>query len=389
MAQRICMIVYNYYPFDVRVRREVNALTRRGCSVDVICARREGESRLEVSGTGCKIFRLPVTKIRGDSAIGHLYAYAVFLFLSAITVSWLSFRRPYRIVQVHTLPDILVFSAIVPKLLGSKLILDLHEIMPEFFASKYKLRRNHPLVQVLALLERASIRFADRIITINEPIRDIFVRRDSPKSRVVVVMNAVDEDDFPRFPRVPHDGFRLMYHGSLMDLYGVDLVLEALSSMDDRLSGIEFHIFGEGPQKQELAALTERLHLKDIVFLHGLVSVGEICSNMSNMDVGVVSIRRDEFVDLSFSNKLAEYIYSGVPVIATRLSSTLRYFDEHAVCYFDSEDVGDLASKITELRRDPSKGLHQAKEAFEQYQRINWAVMRERYWELVGSLMNE
>ena len=40
-------------------------------------------------------------------------------------------------IHVHSVPDFLVFAALVPKLLGARIILDIHDILPEFYASKF------------------------------------------------------------------------------------------------------------------------------------------------------------------------------------------------------------------------------------------------------------
>ncbi len=76
---------------------------------------------------------------------------------------------------MHSLPDPLVFAALVPKLTGARVILDLHECMPEFFATKFGVALDHRGVRVVAAAEQASIRFADFAITCTEQMREAFV----------------------------------------------------------------------------------------------------------------------------------------------------------------------------------------------------------------------
>ena len=75
------------------------------------------------------------------------------------------------------MPDALVFAAAVPRLLGARVLLDLHECMPEFFSVKYGVGPAHPALRLLAAAEQMSIRFADRVITCTEEMRETFVRR--------------------------------------------------------------------------------------------------------------------------------------------------------------------------------------------------------------------
>ena len=107
---------------------------------------------------------------------------------------------------------------------------------------------------------------------------------------------------------------------------------------------------------------------------------------IAETDIGVVPTVKDGYIDLSFSNKLAEYVSMKTPAVATRLRSTLEYFTEDAISYFESRDVDALASKILELYMNPQKRLLQAEKAFQQYQEIRWAVMKKRYVGLIESL---
>jgi len=47
------------------------------------------------------------------------------------------FSTRYQLIHVHSVPDFLVFAAIVPKLLGTPVVLDIHDVLPEFYASKF------------------------------------------------------------------------------------------------------------------------------------------------------------------------------------------------------------------------------------------------------------
>ena len=108
----------------------------------------------------------------------------------------LHFRRRYELVQVHSLPDPLVFAALVPKLTGARVVLDLHECMPEFFATKFGLPLDHRAVRLIGAAEQASIRFADFAITCTEQMREAFVGRGADPDKIGVVLNAADEAVF-------------------------------------------------------------------------------------------------------------------------------------------------------------------------------------------------
>lgn len=87
------------------------------------------------------------------------------------------------------MPDALVFAALVPRLLGARVLLDLHECMPESFATKYDVDRTHPIVRLLSWLEQRSIAFADHAITCTELQREAFVGRGAARDKIEVVLN--------------------------------------------------------------------------------------------------------------------------------------------------------------------------------------------------------
>src|SRR6267143_1503754 len=126
---RHCMIVQNYYPFwEPRVRREAEALVDQGHSVDVIC-RRQGSEPKHESGGRVTIHRLALGEKR-LRLFSHLFDYVAFAFLAFLELPRLHIQRLFDVVQVHHMPDLLVCSAIIPRLTGSRISLDSHGVMP-------------------------------------------------------------------------------------------------------------------------------------------------------------------------------------------------------------------------------------------------------------------
>ena len=187
---RICMVSASYYPDDPRPRREAEALVQAGFGVDVICLRKEGEAGRERVG-GVAVHRLPVRRSRAGR-VRYLLDYALFFLLALFTLAALHPRRWYRIIHVHNMPDALVFCAILPRIAGARVILDLHDPMPEVYRTKYDLPAEHRVIRLLRFLERRSIAFADLVLTPNLAFRELFVDRGCPASKVHIIMNSPD-----------------------------------------------------------------------------------------------------------------------------------------------------------------------------------------------------
>src|SRR5207244_3688383 len=119
-------LVLTYYSAEVRSRRAVVALVNEGMHVELFCLRKSQNESLRESFNGVDIFRLPLRRHRGG-ALTYFLRYAAFILgaFSLLTIRSLSGRPD--VVHTHNMPDVLVFSALIPKLLGAKIILDLHD----------------------------------------------------------------------------------------------------------------------------------------------------------------------------------------------------------------------------------------------------------------------
>src|ERR1700730_18240309 len=145
-----CMVTYSFYEGDTRVMRYAETLAGRGDRVDVIALRRNGQSRKEVVH-GVNVYRVQ-RRSSNDSARG---SYLAGILLFCCRAMFLLMRRHvrarYQLIHVHSVPDFLVFAAWFPKLTGTKIILDIHDLLPEFYASKYSANHNSVAVKLLRL----------------------------------------------------------------------------------------------------------------------------------------------------------------------------------------------------------------------------------------------
>ena len=385
------MVAYAYYSQDARIPKEAEALAQQGMKVDCFCLRERGHVGWEVVND-VNVYHLPLSKYRGTSTFRYILSYILFFMLSFFVITKFYFKQRYNVIQFHTLPDFIIFAGVIPKLCGAKLLLDMHEIMPEFYMSKFNVGMSHPLIKLLKLLEKISVRFADAVIVINEPIKRLLLQRCKFKSVPTVIMNCADDRLFNAnyLPSSSNsDDFNLMYHGTLTKIYGLEVAIQAVAKLKNQVPNLKFYIFGNEEEADNLKKLVNQLGVcKNVIFV-GRVSREEIPQYINRADIGILPTIRDVFIDYSFSNKLAEYVCMKTPVVSTRLKSTLEYFSEDTISYFESQNVDDLASKIYELYTNPQKRLLQAEKAFQYYQKIRWAIMRERYIELIYSLMNQ
>lgn len=390
IVARICLIRQFYYPLDIRVRREVEALIGAGHEVDVICLRRPDEPARELTGR-LRVHRVGVSHRRGG-VLSYLTQYGSFFAAAMWLAGWKHLRRRYDIVQVNSMPDALVFAAMVPRLLGARVVLDLHECMPEFLGTKFGAGPGHPAVRVVGWLEQASIRFADAAITCTDQQREAFVRRGASPAKIGVILNAADESvfDITRFPPRPRqDGtYTLICHGSVEAHYGLDTVIRAVALLKDEMPELRFEIYGDGTQVGELRRLALDLGVQDqIYFSDGYAPMDDLLQAIASADAGVVAMKRDAFRDLTHCNKMYDFIAMGKPALLSRTRSVEAYFTPESFAYFTSDDPHDLAAAIRRMAADPERAAQQVKEASRVNEPYRWPHQRERYLAMVQRLL--
>ena len=390
----VCQVVQNVYDIDPRVRRKAEALVAAGYVVDVLALRASGGGK-NYTLHGVNVRTLSLGKKRGSLA-RYFFEYAVFYLWVMVRVPIGMIKNRYAVIDVNSLPDFLIFAAVIGRWMGARLVLDLHEITPEFYMSKYQIAESSLTIRMLTWLEKVSVRFADQVLTINDPVEDLLVSRGLVRSKSTIMMNAVDEDRFAssasagsKLPGRDSKKFVMMYHGTLTAIYGLDIAIEALALAGDQMPGAELWILGSGPEQINLAGLVQERNLESKVRLVGQVPATEIPGWLSQCDVGILPIRRDVFLDFAFPNKLPEFIVAGKPVLISRLKAIRHYFSDRAVMFFTPNDPADLSKQMINLYRQRELWSKFTERAREEYVPIRWEVMKQRYLALVESLLGE
>ncbi len=390
-VQRHCMIVHKYYPTDIRVRRQSEALKAAGIEVDVLCLRRPGEPAQAVTA-GVHAHRVPL-RLRANVGAGvQLLEYLAFFILVMFSLTWRHVRRPYDVIQIHNLPDFLVFVALIPKLLGARVILDLHDLMPEFFQARFNGSASPYLTKLVLLQEKLACRFANHVITVTELWRQTLIARGVPADKCSVVMNLADPQIFR--PRQGGDKsakqngrFGLIYHGYMPERYGLDLVLQAMNQVREEIPGIHFTLIGGGEHLETLKLMALELGLADgYVEILSPLPVEKLPPIIANADLGVVPYRDDVFTDTLLPTKLMEYAAMEIPAVVSRTSAITTYFDDTMVRFFTPGDVSDLAQCFLDLYADRKK-LARLKEGIKGFnQHHNWHQTSSEYVALVKRL---
>lgn len=377
-GMRVCVVRHACFPADPTVRKEVRALVAAGCDVDVLCLRGEGELAREAV-EGARVIRLPLTHRRAGVA-RYLAEYGASLLLATAALAWLALRRRYHLVQVNTMPDALVFATVVPRLLGARVVLHLHEPTPELWLTKYGPHRLRLLHGLQVRVEQAAIRYAHASLTVSQALRGRYVERGAEPGRLTVLRNVCDESFAPAAPPASAEpGFRLVMHGLVEERCGQGTLLEAVRLVADELPGLSVEILGDGPFRPALEDRVRAAGLADRVSLPGFLPFDELLRRLRRADAGVVPMTRTPYSELVDTTKMYEYVALGIPVIASRLPVVEDTFAGDAVAYFEPGDAAGLAARIRELYHAPERRRALAGAAARRYEGIRWREQQKVY----------
>ena len=391
-GKRVAMVTFSSYPADPRPRRALDAIHNQGMSVDLICLADEGLPRQEKS-SGLNVLRLPIQHRRGG-ILSYAYTYSAFIFACTVILAIRAFRRRYQLVYVHNMPDILVACALVPKVLGAKVILDQHDPMPELLTTIFNLRPDSLSVRVMKWLEKWSIARANAVITVNIACKRIFASRCCKPEKITVVMNSPDENIFPvRLPilrtaeNISTKAFVIMYHGSLVERNGLDLAIDALARVRDSIPYAELRICGrKTPFLEKVLEEARRRSLESRVHYLGPRSVEGLVQEIEQCDVGIIPNQRNAFTEINTPTRIFEYLSLGKPVIAPRARGISDYFNAGSLIFFELGDVQDLAKMIEYVFFHPSEAKAIVERGQEIYREHDWPEERRRLTNLVADL---
>jgi glycosyltransferase involved in cell wall biosynthesis len=381
-----CIVYYTYFKYSALLIREAKALQEAGFEVDVICIRELGDPPFEVVD-GMNVYKLQRRLYNERSPVMFLVKLLAFFGLCFGLISLLHLKKGYDVVHVTSPPDFLVFAALLPRLFGAKVILDIHDIVPELYQRKFEVGSNHVLIRALRLIERLSCRFSHHVIIVTELWRRLLLERGVPEEKVVVLMNVPDPEVFDpeRWP-AKRDGryFTLIYHGSYAELFGVETLLAAMPAVCQAVPNARLLMWGNGPLRSRLEAMVEELGLEGRVFVEPAVPFREVPARLAQADLGVVPTRGGVFAGKALSMKSLEYIALRIPMVISRTPASTHYYDESMVGFFAPDDPRDLARALVELARDPERRRRMVERCQSFYRAHNWPVYRSRYYDILG-----
>ncbi|MGO8787570.1 MAG: glycosyltransferase family 4 protein [Terriglobia bacterium] len=385
--ETILMMAYSNYEVDPRVIREAEAAVDAGFDVDFLALRKPGSPHTEVI-RGVHVIRLNQAKYRGGGHFRYLTEYVKFFLRCFVNATALFFKRRYRVIHVNNMPDFLVFSTVIPRLFGAKVILDIHDPMPNTFVSKFKGGDNGFFFRLLLWQERLSAAYSNRVITVQQPVKDgILVKHGLAPDSIDVIANFADDKLFPLRKGFNIDGkIRFVFHGTIHERSGLRTLMTALAQVrhKDRIS---VRIIGEGDFSPALRELIQTLKLEQLVdFDNHSYPVSSIPAQIEDCHVGLVPLVISSVTDYALPLKLLEYISLGLPVVCVRNKAISYYFKEEDCIFFEWNDPQSLTAALDRIAENPAVLKGYRDRCVSLRKQFSWTGEKKKYAALLRQL---
>ena len=386
---RILMLIENVpLGIDHRLRKQTRTLLDFGFDVTVVCRR---HPRNKVSVPGVRVLQYPAPP-EGTGLLAFALEYGYSVTMAAILTFWALVRRGFDVLQVASTPDIYFLIAGPCRWLGRPVIFDFRDPSPETYEARYGGQKG-ATYRVLLLLERWSLRQADRVLVVNESLRRMVRARGSvDDERIVLVGNGPWSERITR--RSPRPDLRpadRRYLGCWVGMIGpqdrVDLALQAIAHLvyERKRTDCAFAFVGAGEELPALRRLAEELGIGDWVAFPGWVEEDLVFDYLGTADIGIESNCEDYVSGV----KVMEYLAAGLPVVAFDTEETMGLAGE-AARYAPKGDVTEMARLIDELLDDQAareelahKGQNRVKEF------IAWEHQAGRYVSTIKGLIKD
>jgi glycosyltransferase involved in cell wall biosynthesis len=362
------MIAQSNYVSDPRIMRQAYALEKNGYQVDILGLGWNDDPKIvnRDSITSIKV----MNHFPQESIPSYLFYSVIFFFKVQFKLLRLSINRKYSLIQIHNMPDYLVFVTFFHKIFGTPVLLDMHDLTVELFNEKWSPRTFKYFKPILTIIEKFSSMFADHILTVTQPCIDILVSRGIPSNKISLILNTADEayfsfDNNRKFDIIS-ENLILFYHGTIAERFGLHDVILALPKVIKSIPGTKFVVYGKYDKnyKEYLVRIVKDLSLSDNVELNDMIRYEKINNIMSDKHIGVVPYQKTHYMDIALSTKSFEYAANGLPMVATSLKAMQTVFGTESIAFYNSGNIDELSDLIITLCKQPEKRKNLAQYAY-------------------------
>jgi glycosyltransferase involved in cell wall biosynthesis len=380
---KIAVVAYTTFSTDTRVQKEANAASELGFELDIYSL---NDKNVPINGA-FNFILAKINQYKGQSKINYVFSYFKFFVFCFYKLSFTVLSNKYKFIHIHNMPNFLVFSAIIPKVIGSKVILDIHDLMPEIYSVKFNLPNSHLLIRALYFEERISSKFANYIISTNSFHTERFRKNNIINKDIIEVVNVADGKIFylPENKSFNGDELVLAYPSTLAKRLGIDNLLEAIELLVHKNLKIQLNIYGDGEYRNQIKAIVDEKKLQNVIHLSdSFISLELLSQELDKAHIGVIPLPSNVSNDIAMPVKIYEFFAKRICVVASDLPLLKKCFGE-SIVFFNSGDSLDLANKIEYLYNNRKLVEEFAQKGYNKFSSQTWSYYKSKYQSLLNN----
>ena len=272
------------------------------------------------------------------------------------------FKNPIDAIILYTRsPFVMIFAKLLALFFSIKLILEVTEHPFNDF-KKYSCWK--------IIVPWVIYKFFDGFICISTSLEKYCEQYKNKKATIIKIPPLVDFDSFKCAYLNPKNEEYLFYSGSLtIKRDGIDNLIKAFYLVNQKHVSLKLILGGicyDEPTKSEIFRLIKSLELENRVLFLDFLPKEELLTYIFNAKILCVARRDNNQTSSAFPTKVAEYLYSGIPLIVTRVGDISNYLEDGVNAYLaESDNIEVFAEKIEYMIENYQLALNVAKKGKE------------------------
>lgn len=271
---------------------------------------------------------------------------------SWIRMLWIATNRENTIYHFHD-PE-LIPCGIVWRLMGKKVIMDVHENIADDIFDKEWLKFKKITYFIFDKLERMACKLMPVVVAEKSYLK----RYSALRKDVVTIYNFVEPDFFKKFRIENRDPLNLFYIGIVLESRCLIEILEAMQILHNKGIRVHFHCVGQvySRVKVLIEKHASQEELKEYLHFYGRMNLEDGYLISKNCGIGLCMIKPMSNSIESYPTKIFEYMACGLPIISSNFPLYKSIVEEKQVgITADPLNVESISEAIEQLIEQDAK----------------------------------
>lgn len=228
------------------------------------------------------------------------------------------------------------------------------------------------------IIKKKYLKRIKYLITVNSGVLEHLSKKANMEySEVIYNCSLPSFSRFNEEPKRINRPIQLVHEGSLSFNRGLKNMLYSLLLLKQKIPDIKLKIIGGSP-KEESAFISKFIfenNLQSNITITGWIAYEDVPKELKNCDIGLILYSQTRNNDYSTSNKLFNYIASGLAIVSVNLHETVKILLPLKNSIIVKKDnVEKITEAITYLIENPNLLLQKKIASQRAYQKYNWLI---------------